>query len=81
MMQHTIGAAGTSNAEFILLQYPKDIQDKECIWLIGNFVEIVDNVTIGKSKNLKKEELQGILRARLQGMAGRAVVKPNLYDL
>ena len=81
MMQQTIGAAGTSNTEFILLQYPKDIQDKECIWLIGNYVEIVDNVTIGKSKNLNVEELKGVLRARLQGMAGRAVVQPNLYNL
>ena len=81
MMHQTIGAAGTSNTEFILLQYPKDIQDKECIWLIGNYVEIVDNVTIGKSKNLNVEELKGVLRARLQGMAGRAVVQPNLYNL
>ena len=60
-MAHTIGAVGTSNKDFILLQYMKDFQDKECVWLIGNYVEIVDSVTVGKNKNLKLDHLRGVL--------------------
>ena len=80
-MAHTIGAVGTSNEDFILLQYQKDLQDKECVWLIGNYVEIVDSVTVGKNKNLKLDHLRGVLRGQLQEMAGRAVVQPLFLNI
>ena len=58
LLPRTIGAVGTSNKEFLLLQYPKDTQDKECVWLIGNYAEAVDNVTIGKNY-WKEQEIGG----------------------
>ena len=81
LLPRTIGAVGTSNKEFILLQYPKDTQDKECVWLIGNYAEAVDNVTIGKNKKLEVDQLRGILRGRLQEMASRAVIQPQIVNI
>ena len=81
LMAHTIGGVATSSEEFILLQYQKDTQDKECIWLIGNYVEIVNNEVVAKNRMLKKDQLRGILRGRLQEMASRSVVQPLILNI
>ena len=81
LIANTIGVRGTSSEDFLLLQYPKDTQDKECLWLIGNYVEIIDSIVVGKNKVLKVNQLQGILRERLQGMVTRAVVRPQLFNI
>ena len=80
-MPHTIGGLGTSPEEFLLLQYPKDTQDTKCLWLIGNYVEVVDSVVVGKNKKLGVDQLRGILRERLQGMKTRAVVQPVIVNI
>ena len=81
MMAHTIGGVGTSSEEFLLLQYPKDTQDKECVWLIGNYVEIVNSQVVLKNRSLKVDQLRGILRGRLQGMASRSVIQPLIHNI
>ena len=80
-MPHIVGGMATSGEEFILLQYPKDTLDSECLWLIGNYVEIVESVAITKNKKLRVDQLRGILRGRLQGMASRAVVQPQIFNI
>ena len=81
MMPTTVGAMGTTSEEFLLLQYPKDTLDDGCLWLIGNYVEIVDSLAVAKNKKLKVDQLRGILRGRLQGMSSRAVVTPQIYNI
>ena len=80
-MPQTVGGMATTSEEFLLLQYPEDTLDSECLWLIGNYVEIVDSVAVTKNKKLKVDQLRGILRGRLQGMASRAVVRPRLFNI
>ena len=55
--------------------------DKECIWLIGNYCEIVARAVVGRKSKLEPDQLAGKLRSRLQMMRGRAVVQPVLYNL
>ena len=81
LMPNTIGGLGTSNAEFLILQYPKDTQESECLWLIGNYVDVVDSFVARKNKKLGVDQLRGILRARLQGMSTRAVVRPEIFNI
>ena len=81
LMPQTVGGMATTSEEFLLLQYPEDTLDSECLWLIGNYVEIVDSVAVTKNKKLKVDQLRGILRGRLQGMASRAVVRPRLFNI
>ena len=76
-----VGAVGTSNEEFILLQYPADTLDLECVWLLGNYMEIVDSYVVAKNRILRREQLRGILRTRLLGMSSRAVVWPQILNI
>ena len=67
-----------SNEEFILMHFPKDLFETEAVWLLGNYLEVVQAVAVGKGMKLKPEYLKGVLRNRLVAMKSRAVVRPNL---
>ena len=77
----TEGSVGISNEDFLLLQFPKDTLDKECVWLIGNFCEIVTKTVVGKKIRLQPNQLAGKLRSRLMMMKKRAVVQPVIFNL
>ena len=79
LLANTVGVMGTTNEEFLLLQYPKDTMDTECVWLIGNYVEVVDSFVVGKNRKLNLDQL--ILRGRLQGISSRAVVQPQIFNI
>ena len=81
LLPTSIGAVGISNEEFILLQFPKDTMEAECVWLLGNYVEIVDNVAVAKNRKLNLDQVKGVLRSLLQGMSERAVIRPQLYNI
>ena len=81
LLPHCVGVVGTSNEEFILLQFPKDTMDTECVWLLGNYVEIVDTRAVAKNQKLNIDQVKGVLRCRLQGMSDRAVVRPQIYNI
>ena len=81
LLPTTVGASGITSEDFILLQFPKDTMDKECVWLLGNYCEVVCRTVIGKKRKLKAEQLAGTLRARLQRMKNRAVIQPGLFIL
>ena len=78
LLPHTIGAVAISNEDFILMHFPKDSFETECVWLLGNYMEVIETVVVGKAKNLKVEHLKGVLSDRLRGMKDRAVLKPDL---
>ena len=63
------------------MQNPKDTQESECMWFIRNYVEVVDSLVARKNKKLKVDQLRGILEARLQSMAARAVVRPQIFNI
>ena len=48
LLPSTVWAVGISNEDFLLLQFPRDTMDKECVWLIGNFCEIVTKTVVGR---------------------------------
>jgi hypothetical protein len=81
LLANTVGATAISNEEFILLQYPKDTTETETVWLIGNYLEVVDSFTVGKNRKLNLDQLRGTLRGRLQGMVSRAIVQPQIFNL
>lgn len=74
----TVGAVGTTNEEFIFLQFPKDTLDAECVWLLGSYVELVDREVMGKGRVLRPEHVMGVLRSRLAAMRSRAVLQLTL---
>ena len=74
-------AGGITSEDFILLHFPKDTMDKECVWLLGNYCEVVNRTVIGKKRMLRADQLAGTLRARLQALKSRAVIQPSLFNL
>ena len=81
MMANAIGVRATRRDDLILLQYPKDTQDKESCWLIGNYGENIDSIVVGKDKVLKVDQQRGILRGRLNEMVTGAVVRPQIFNI
>ena len=65
LLPKTIGTTGTSGEDFILLRYPKDTMDKEVLWLIGNYCDIVKKTTIGKKRRLGASQVAGLVRSQL----------------
>ena len=78
LLPTTIGAAGISNEDFIMMHFPKDLLETECVWLLGNYMEVVETVVVGTRKNLRKDYLRGVLSDCLLVMRERAVLRPNL---
>ena len=63
LLPNTMQAAGTSGEEFILMMFPKDTMDKEAVWLIGNYCDIVKKISIEKKRKLGAGQVAGIVRA------------------
>ena len=76
-----MGAGGTSNEDFLLLRFPQDIYDKEIVWFIGNFCDIVAKQVLGKKKRLTSDRVSGLIKSRLSTLQTRAVVVPQIYNI
>ena len=70
-----------TNLEFLMLQFPADTLDQECSWLLGNYCSIVASTVTGRKRRLGADILAGKMRGRLQGLRGRAVVQPQLFNI
>ena len=81
LLPTTVGAQAITSEDFLLLHFPKDIMDKECVWLLGNYCDLVSKEVIAKKKKLGADQLAGRLRTRIQDLKSRAVVQPNLYNI
>ena len=81
LLPNTVGAVGTTSEDFLLLKFPKDIMDKELVWLIGNYVEIVKKVTLTKKRRLGAVQVEGVVRTRLLTLRNRAVVQPLIFNI
>ena len=65
LLPTTTGSVGISSEEFLLLQFPKDTLDKECVWLIGNYCDIVNSHVIRLQSKIRGDQMAGRIRARL----------------
>ena len=81
LLPNTVGAVGTSSEDFILLRFPKDTMDKEVVWLLGNYCDIVMQVAVGKKRRLMANQMAALLRSRLLILQARAVVMPQIYNI
>ena len=65
-----------SDEDIILAMFPKCMQETECLFLLGNYMQLVDKEVVGKQKELLVDTLRGVLEAKLETVKTRAV--PNL---
>ena len=79
-LPNNIGAGGTSGEEFILLKFPTDTMDKEIVWLIGHYCDIVKKIAIEKKRRLGAGQVAGLLWSRLLALRERAVVQPLIFS-
>ena len=70
-----------SGEEIILMKFPQDTMDKELVWLIGNYCDIVKKVSLEKKRKLGVRQVAGVLRGRLLTLKQRAVVQPMIYNI
>ena len=78
LLPQTVGDVGVSNKDFIFMHFPKDVFETDCVWLLGNYMELVETVVVGTGKDLGKEHLKGVLSDRLVAMKKRSVLRPDL---
>ena len=58
--------------------YPTCRQEEECIFLLGNYVELVNSEVIAKQKELLLNSLLGVLQAKTEYAGRRAVPQIQL---
>jgi hypothetical protein len=68
----------TNNMDCILAMFPKSIQEAECILLLGAFVELVDQETVLKQKELLVNTVIGVLKNKSEYALRRAVPQVQL---
>ena len=62
-----------SNTDIIMAQFPTCTQEVECMFLLGNFVELVDSEVMTKQKELLLDTLVGVLKTRMVYSRSRTV--------
>ena len=80
-LPQTVGAGGTTIVDFLLLQFPQDNMDKEVVWLLGNYCDIVVKLVIGKKKRLTANRVAALVKSQLLSLQTRAVVVPQIFNL
>ena len=50
--------------------------DKEIVWFIGNYCDVVKKVALEKKRKLGISNVTGIITARLQRIRERALIQP-----
>ena len=55
--------------------------DKEVVWLLGNYCDIVLKEVVRKKKRLTAERVEALVKSRLLSLQTRAVVVPQIFNL
>jgi hypothetical protein len=71
----------TSSEDFLLLRFPKDTMDKEIVWLLGNFCDIVLKETVAKKQRLTAVHIASLIRSRLLPFKYLAVMQPQTINI
>ena len=77
----TVGAGGTTSEDFLLLCFPRDLMDKELVWLIGNYCDIVVKQVLGKKRKLTATSVSAIMKSRLSSLQTRKVIVPQIFNI
>ena len=64
--------------DIITAQFPTCRQEAECMFLLGNYLEQVDNEVISKHKELLMNTLVGVLKAKMVQIGRRAVTQVQI---
>ena len=79
LLPTTVGAMAISSEDFLLLRFPKDTMEKELVWIIGNYCDIVLRVVIAKKRRLSADHVSSLMKSRLHPLKYRAVVQPLIF--
>ena len=71
MLSDQGAAPALSNTELLMLMYPRC--RREAAFLLGTYMGLVDKEVVGKQKELMVGTVRGVLRAKVEHMASRAV--------
>ena len=67
-----------SNEEFILAMFPKCTEETSVMFILGNYIQVVDDDAVNKQKELREDSMLGVLEAKLQYLKTRAVPQPYI---
>jgi len=68
-----------SNTDIIMAKFPTCRQEAECMFILGTFLELVDNEVISKQKELFQDTLVGVLKSRIVCVRNRAVPQVQIF--
>ena len=81
LLPTTVGAIGTSSEDFLILRFPRDRMDKELVWMVGNYCDIVMKEAVAKKRRLSADHVASLMRGRLQPLKYRAVIQPQIFNI
>ena len=59
--------------ELILVMFPRCTEETEVMFLLGNYIELVDKNAVNKQKVLRVDSMKGVLEAKMEFVKVRAV--------
>ena len=62
-----------SSEDIVLAMFPKCTQESEFMFILGNYLELVDKDAVNKQKVLRVDSMRGVLEAKLVFVKERAV--------
>ena len=68
-----------TNIDFLKAMFPKGLKEVECLFLLGNYLEMVDRDVGASGKELFVGAVRGQLFARVEAMKGKAVPTINHF--
>ena len=67
-----------SNTDILMARFPKCMQERECILLLGTYVELVDRESVLKQKELLVNTVIGVLQTKTVSARSRAVPQAQI---
>ena len=61
------------NIDIILAMFPTSRQEDECMFILGNYIELVAREVIAKRKELLLNTMLGVLLAKIESVRTKAV--------
>ena len=67
-----------SSEEILLMMFPKCTQENEVMFILGNYIQLVDYDAVNKQKEVRVDSVLGVLEGKLQFVMTRAVPQPYI---
>lgn len=62
-----------TNEEIVLVMFPKSTQEAEALFILGNYMQLVDQDVVNKQKVLRVDSMLGVLQEKMEFVKTRAV--------